>query len=406
MRILILSLVFCALSRGVSRADDWAQWRGPNRNGVSAETGWLAKWPADKPPKVAWRANVGKGHSAVSVANGRAYTMGWDGQRDGIFCFDTATGRLLWKQSYPCADIVQWSGPRATPTVDGDTVYTLGQHGQLLAWNALTGQSLWTLQLPESYQPDVDYGFAWSPLVQNDLLLLAAGKRGLALHKRDGTFAWGNDGQHGACASPVPYLHAGQRGVALITTEPGRDSVTLVGVDPQTGRELWRHGPWREKWGAACVDLLIADGKIFITTSEQYPRCARYSLRDGKLTEDWSNKSLNIYTGGCVLLNNHIYAVNRTGILKCLDWNTGAEKWAQRGFGGHGTLIAADGKLLVQSSQTGELIVVEATPHAYRELRRAKLFSGKPDTFTAPVLANGRLYCRSYEGEIVCLDLR
>ena len=128
-----------------AQADDWPQWRGLNRNGVSAEQGWLARWPADAPPKTAWKANVGKGHSAVSIASGRAYTMGWDGKNDTVFCFDAATGKLLWKQSYSCGDIVQWSGPRATPTVDGDTVYTLGQHGQLHAWHAVTGKKLWVL---------------------------------------------------------------------------------------------------------------------------------------------------------------------------------------------------------------------------------------------------------------------
>jgi outer membrane protein assembly factor BamB len=388
-----------------SVAADWPQWRGPHRNGVSAETGWLAHWPDDAPPPVAWRADVGRGHSAVSVSQGRALTMGWDGERDSVFCFDAATGELLWRQSYPCRTILQWPGPRATPTVDGETVFTLGQWGQLHAWDAATGATRWSVTLPESYNPDVDYGFAWSPLVEGAYLILAAGERGLAIDTRDGSFAWGHDGRHGACASAVPYRFGDQRGVALITTDPGRESVRLVGVDPRDGTQLWRSEPWGEKWGAACVDLLVEDGKVFVTTAEQHLRCARFSIDGAALREDWSNRHLTGYTGGCVLLGGHVYAVNKLGVLTCLDWETGADRWRQRGFGQFGTLIAAAGKLIVQASDSGELVVVEATPEGYRELRRTKVFLTDEHTFTAPVLANGRIYCRSYAGEVVCLSL-
>ena len=189
-------------------ADDWPQWRGPDRNGISGETGWMNGWAQGSAPKVAWRAAVGKGHSAVSVRGGRAFTMGWDGEHDSVFCFDAVTGRLNWKQSYPCTTILQWPGPRATPTVDGDTVFTLGQHGQLRAWDTRTGQPRWQRDLPEDYNPDVDYGFAWSPLVEpagtgtddrdGDLLILNAGSRGLAIRARDGSIAWGADCKKGA----------------------------------------------------------------------------------------------------------------------------------------------------------------------------------------------------------------
>ena len=118
--------------------------------------------------------------------------------------------------------------------------------------------------------------------------------------------------------------------------------VSLVGVEPRTGRELWRHGPWPEKWGAACVDLLVHDGKVFVATAEQHRQCARFSLRGGRLTQDWASRALSCYTGGCVLLGGHLYGVNQAGFLKCLDWETGKEKWAQRGFDEHGTLTAAE----------------------------------------------------------------
>lgn len=401
----LITLVATAILAPLHAAD-WPQWRGPDRNGISVETGWLDRWPAEGAPPVLWRANVGKGHSCPVITDGRLFIMGWDGQRDTVYCLDAASGNPIWKQSYSCDTIVQWPGPRSTPTVEGDTVYTLGQWGQLNAWDVASGERRWGMQLPANYNPDIDYGFAWSPLIEDDLLILAAGSQGLAIRKKDGTFAWGNDGQHGACASPVPYVFQGQRGVAVITTDPGRDSVRLVGVDPRSGEELWRSPPWPEKWGAACVDLLIADGKVFVTTAEQHLQCARFAIDGNSLTEEWSNRNLSSYTGTGVLLDGHLYAVEKRGLLKCLNWETGNLVWDERGFGEFGSLTAADGKLLIQTSDRGVVEVVAATPEGYRRLRQARVFEGEAHTFTAPVLANGRLYCRSYAGELVCFDLR
>lgn len=145
--------------------------------------------------------------------------------------------------------------------------------------------------------------------------------------------------------------------------------------------------------------------RIGRSTAEQRKFCAQFQFQPGPVREVWGNRQLSTYTGGVVLLAGHLYGVDKTGMLKCLDWQTGEERWAQRGFGEYATLIAADGKLFVQSSKTGVLTVVEATPARFKELRRMKVFPDAPDTFTAPVLAQGWLYCRSYAGEIVCLRL-
>lgn len=399
------ALLVVLIPVGACLGGDWPQWRGPERNGISRETGWLERWPAGTAPRVAWRAAVGKGHSSVAVRGGRVYTMGWDGEQDTVFCLDAGSGRVIWQQSYPCQTILQWPGPRATPTVEEDTVYTLGQHGQLNAWDSASGARRWQVQLAASYNPDEDYGFAWSPLIEGPLLVLGCGRGGLALYKRDGRYAWGNDGQPGACASPTPLMLAGRRALALVALNPGRNSVSLVGVDPQTGRELWPRQLWPEKWGAVGADLVAHEGSIFVSTAEQHKRCARFTWREGKLVEDWSNAHLSTYTSLIVLLDGHLYGVDKSGMLKCVEWESGREKWFQRGFGEHGTLMAADGKLLIQTGRSGELVVVKAQPEGYQELRRVKVFTGEPATFTPPVLAHGRIYCRSYRGELVCLEL-
>ncbi|MCU0960662.1 MAG: PQQ-like beta-propeller repeat protein [Pirellulaceae bacterium] len=401
----VLVCLMCLWASAVLTAGDWPQWRGPQRNGISAEALSLDRWPVPDGPPVAWRAAVGKGHSALSIADGRAYTMGWDGAQDTLWCCDAADGRVLWRESYPSGDIKQWPGPRATPTVHNRRVYTLGLHGHLACFDARDGRLIWQVQLDASYNPDVDYGMAWSPLICDDLLVLGAGQRGLAIRVADGSFAWGNDGQHGACTSPVPYERSGQRGVVLVLANLDRDSASIVGVNPRSGDEYWRYATWPEKWGAICVDPVVVGNSIFVTSAETHLQGSRFSIRGNTLVEDWSNNKLSVYTGCCVYLDGFLYGVNKSGILRCLDWDRGEERWAQRGFGEHGSLMAADGKLLVQTYQTSELVLVEAAPDAYRELRRVKVFADDATSFTPPVLANGRIYCRSYDGEVVCLDL-
>lgn len=400
---ILLNLVLLPMI--AARAADWPQWRGPARNGISGETGWLPLWPDGVPPKVAWRAAVGKGHSAVSVANGLAYTVGWDGTRDTVFCYDAVTGKEVWKQSYACQTILQWPGPRATPTIHGGRVYTLGQHGQLRAWDARTGEARWQRDLPADYNPDVDYGFAWSPLVEGDLLILNAGRRGLAIRMRDGSIAWGDDHQKGACVSAVPFTHEGRRGVLIVNINDDRSEASLVGVDPTSGEELWRWNGWKEQWGAMGVDPVIHEGKIFLTSAQEFRQGSRFSIDRGTLKQDWATNRIAGYTGSAVLLKDHLYLVDAKGILKCIDWNSGQENWAQRGFDERGTLIAADNLLLIQTGSSGKLVIVAAEPEKYRELRQTPVFNENPDTYTAPVLANSRIYCRSYAGEVTCLAI-
>jgi len=388
-------------------AADWPQWRGPQRTGVTTEKLSLDAWPPGKEPRVAWRTDIGKGHPNVIVIGDRLYTMGWDGKQDTVLCLSAAGGEVIWKQSYPCDTIVQWPGPRATAVISNGVLFTLGQHGQLRAWDATTGQPKWKVDLSKNYEPDVDYGFAWSPLIEGDLLILPAGSRGLAVRTKDGSFAWGTDEKRGACASATPFEHNGKRGVAVITTSDDRNSSNLIGIDPKTGKELWRYGPWKEKWGAVCVDLIVNGGKVFVTSSEQFKQCARYSVVGNTLKQDWTHGKFSSYTGAIVLIDGHLYGVDtkRSGTLKCIDFSSGEEKWSQHSFGDHASLIAADGKLLIQSSESGELVIAEASPTAYKELRRAKVFKGNGKTFTAPVYANGRIYCRSYAGELVCVEV-
>lgn len=120
----LVSILIHAMAAMSIAADDWPQWRGPKRTGVSMETGWLAGWRPNSEPRVAWRYQVGKGHSAVSVSNGRAYTMGWDGEKDTVYSLEASTGKLIWKQSYPSKTIYQWPGPNGYSELRHAKVFT------------------------------------------------------------------------------------------------------------------------------------------------------------------------------------------------------------------------------------------------------------------------------------------
>jgi len=147
-----------------SRTTDWPQWRGPNRDGISTETGWLANWPPGG-PKVLWKASVGTGYSSVSVSHGMLYTLGNAHGKDTVYCFDAATGKVLWQYSYPCAEGAQ-PGTRMTPTVDGECVYTFSREGHLFCFDAGSGRVRWSMNVVETLRDTSGrWGYACMPLV-------------------------------------------------------------------------------------------------------------------------------------------------------------------------------------------------------------------------------------------------
>ena len=234
-------------------------------------------------------------------------------------------GEPVWQQSYASRTITQWPGPRATPTVDGDTVYTLGQWGQLAAWDSSSGERRWMIELDQRYMPDVDYGFAWSPLVVGELLILPCGSRGLAIRKRDGSIAWGDDKRTGACVSAVPYQENGVTRVVVCSVAESRNSLQFVGINPASGDELWRSPEWPERWGAIGVDPVVYNGKLFVTTAQEHRQATRFTIAGSTLKQDWSTNRLASYTSGCVLVDGHLFLVDSRGMLKCIEWETGKE---------------------------------------------------------------------------------
>lgn len=371
-------------------AADWPQWRGATRNGLSSEKGWKSQWAAGGPKQV-WNAQVGEGFSSVAVVGNRLYTMGNRDGRDWIYCLDAKTGKPIWTHSYPCA-AGDYGGPRATPTVDGTAVYTLSREGHAVALDVKTGKPIWMRDLRKvaNVQPP-GWGFASSPLVSAGRIIYNAGTSGVALDG-GGRVVWKSGGESGY-ASPVAFSTEAQKGVALFS------GFGIVAVNPVDGKELWRH-PWQTSYNVNAADPLFVGDSVFI--SSNYGKgCALLRLAGGRPSVAWQNRSMKNHFNTSVRVGDSLYG-NDENTLRCLDWKTGAERWAMRGMG-KGGLIAADGKLIVLTER-GELVVIQATPERLVELSRAKVLQG--DCWTHPVLANGFIYCRSHEGTLVCVDVR
>ena len=375
-----------------NNAPDWYQWRGPNRDGISTEKGWLGVW-SEGGPKVLWKTSVGIGYSTVSVSSGRIYTMGNAEKTDTVYCLDANTGAEVWKHSYPCeAKGEGHPGTAATPTVDGKSVYTLSRDGDLFCLNADTGKVIWSKVLQKDFNAKAPtWGFACSPLVLDNWLILDVGPT-LALDKATGKLVWQSKEYAPSYSSPFLFQFNGLRRLAVFP------ATGLVVLDAENGKELgllpWKGGP-----DVNAVTPIVSDDKIFISSGYDVGG-ALVQFSGDKLTTVWQNKNMRNHFNNCVLWEGHLYGFDET-TLKCLDFQTGDEKWSQRGLG-KGSLMFADGKLIIMSDK-GDLVIAEASPASFKEISRAKILSGL--CWTVPVLSGGKLYCRNHEGDLACLDV-
>ena len=403
--VLALAFVFmvCTIAAeycGTAEAADWPNWRGPNHNGISSETGWVATWP-EEGPKVLWKASIGTGFSSMAVSNGRVYAMGNIRDNDILYCLDADTGEEIWKQSYSCPLFPKSheGGPAATPTVDGDAIYTFSKNGDIIRFKAATGQVVWHKNLIKEL--GIEYPtwyFASSPLIVDNLVILNAGTRGVAVNKTDGSLVWKNG--NGACgyATAVPFTVAGQKCVALFVSRE------IVGLSAATGKLLWT-SPWKTSWDINAADPIISDDTMFISSGYN-SGCALFKIGPSDLTEIWRNKNMRNHASSCVLWQGYIYGFDGQfgggGKLTCLDYATGQVKWSQKGMD-TGSLMLADDKLIILSER-GKLVIAEASPKGFKELASAQILKGK--CWTVSVLANGRIYARNADGQLVCVDVR
>lgn len=403
---LLAAGLFLALAPAAP-ALDWPQWRGPQRNGISAETGWSSAW-SGKGLKTLWKAEVGTGYGSVSVSQSRLYILGNTADQDSVYCFDATAGKPVWKYTYPCPakDPNGYNGVRSTPTVDSNRVYTTSRQGQLFCLDAVTGKVEWSKDFIRDFGGKAPtWGYAISPLVEGELLIVEPGGPGaavVALNKETGQLVWKSGSDPASYSSPIAFDLKGERCVAVFS------AAGAVGRRVKDGTELWRC-PWKTSYDINAATPIIEGSKLFLSSGYN-SGCALYDLAASPPKALWKNKNMRNHVNSCVLWKGYLYGFDER-TLKCLDFATGAVKWEEKKYG-KGSVTLADGKLLLYSER-GQLGLAEATPDGYKELAfvqalqvRSRYPGGaQKQTWASPILVNGRIYCRSQD-DLVCLDAR
>ncbi len=384
-----------------AHAEDWGQWRGPARNGISPETKWSTQWPVEG-PTILWKTNVGIGLSSMVAAADRVFTMGNSENADTVFAFHTVTGKLLWKHTYPAdlGDKYFEGGTTGTPTVDGDQVYSLSRWGDVFCFEASTGKIIWNRNVQTETGARVpSWGFTGAPLVQGNMLLLSVGESGLALDKSTGKTLWQSSTKEAGYTTPVPWSQGGKSQVVFSSSQ------AYIGVEPTTGKELWRM-KWVTQYGVNAADPIADGDRLFISSGYGKGAALIKPLAVGEPETIWKSKALRTQMNAAVLFEGHLYGADgdttEKPLLKCVELTTGTEKWSDATSGARG-LIVANNQLIVLGEK-GELIIAPASSKGFKPSARAQVLGGK--SWTAPVLSNGLLYCRNSRGDLVCADLR
>lgn len=381
---------------------EWPQYRGPARDGKSTETGLLDHWPEGGPPEI-WRLALGPAFSGISVVADRLYTMDSDAGQESLVSLDAKTGAVIWRTAV--GELFEESfgnGPRSTPTVDGDLVYVLGSLGDLAAVSTSTGDLRWRVDFRETFGAEVPRrGFSESVLVTGDIVVASPGagsnKSIAALDKRTGEVRWTLRSDPGGYSSPIVVDYNDLRQIVLLSPTHALGLTT-------DGAVLWEHEFAPTVRVKPAMPLWIRPDLLFFSASYDVGALTlRFATAEDsvKVEEVWQDRVMRNHFNSSVAVDGYIYGFDNAA-LRCIEAESGTPLWAKRGGLGKGSLIYADGDLIVLS-ETGRLLLVEADPEGFVEKGRSEVLTGR--SWTAPTLADGRLYVRNLE-EMVCLDLR
>lgn len=407
-----LALSF-ALTLTLSAAD-WPTFRGADRTDVSKETGLLSKWPADG-PKVAWTSKgLGVGFSSVAVMGDMIYTLG-DVDKDCLlFGIDRKTGTQKWKLKVgPNGGGGGYTGPRCTPSTDGENVYALGFAGDLVCATK-GGKEVWRKNFAKDFKGRAGgWSYSESPLIDGDKLIATPGGSKaavVAFNKKTGAVEWSGaipDGDDSAGYSSVVIGNQGGTKQYITLMANG-----LVSFDAKTGKMLWRYGTGKDRFGqnTANIPTPIVSGD-YVFASAGYNRGAALlkitkSGAEFAVEEIYWKKELTNKHGGVLLVGDKLYGDrDDSGNPWCADLMTGNVVWSRKGGEGHGSasLTYADGKLYIRYSD-GWVALVDATADKYTLLSEFKVPNGRNNTWAHPVVSGGKLYIRELD-TLYCHDI-
>ncbi len=379
-----------------AQAEDWPHWRGPNYNGVSSEKVQVP-WP-ESGPKALWTASVGTGMSSISVSQERVYTMGNTNGEDTVWCLDATTGKEIWKHSYTARLDPQYydGGPNSTPTVFDGRVFTLSKWGDVFCFDAAKGSVVWGDKLWNYGIRSNRWGFAGSPVIYRDLVILNAATSGAALERATGKMVWFNGTNVAGYATPQ-FFDGPNKQVLIFGAK------NLYSVDPITGQERWRF-PFETGYDVNNTDPIILGNRILLSSYNH--GCILLEIREKPEVVYEDKRALRSHLAPGIVVGDYLYSfsgeANTATDFRCLRVSTGEVQWSVKDPK-NGSLISVSGKLLILSDK-GELIVAETTPDSFKHSARARVIDGL--CWTPPSLANGCLFVRNSKGKVVCLDLR
>jgi outer membrane protein assembly factor BamB len=384
---------------------DWPQFLGPQRNSTSTETGLLQGW-SEKGPLVLWQKEVGEGFSAPVVAGERLILFHRVGDEEIVECLSAAKGEPMWKRTNPTKyedPLGKGDGPRSTPLVAGERVYTLSPGGRLQCLKLTDGERVWQRALLEDYAvPQSFFGVGTSPILEGGRLIVNVGAREagiVAFDKETGKEVWKATGDGASYSSPIAATIDGVRQVVFLTR------LGIVSLDPADGSVRFSKR-WRSRMNAsvnAATPVAFGD-QLFFTSCYDTGAILVKAKKDA-IEEVWSNdQSLSCHFGTPVYHDGFLYGFHgrqETGTeMRCVEAKSGEVRWSKDGFG-CGSMILAEGNLIVLG-EGGELVLVEAKSDKYREKARASVLTAPCRAHMA--LANGRLYARDNK-KLVCWKL-
>ncbi len=404
----IAAVIACLLVLSPLCADDWPQLLGPQRDGVSKETGLLASWNKDGPPRL-WSKVVGEGFSGPVIAGDRLVLFHRVDNEEVVECLNAETGKPIWKQGYATSyedQLGKGNGPRSTPVVQEGMVVTLGAAGVLSCFDLATGKKQWALDLAKDYRVAPSYfGVGTSPLIDKDRVLVNVGGKAagiVAFALDNGKELWQATTHEASYSSPVMTTVGGARRALFFTREGP------VLLDPADGAVKFQQ-KWRARYAAsvnAATPLVIGD-QAFISASYE-TGALLLKLRADGADEIWRAEEgvMSNHYNTCVHQDGHLYGIDgrqEAGPnLRCVELKSKKVLWEKTRFG-CGTMVLAEGRLILLTER-GELLLIDASPASYRELARAAVFPDGPCRAQI-ALANGRLYARDQK-TLTCFDLK
>jgi outer membrane protein assembly factor BamB len=404
-----LAMAAAALSLTSVSAADWPQWRGPNRDGISAETGLLKSWP-EGGPRLVWKSTgLGSGYSTVSTVGKRIFTEGDRSDASFVIALNADDGKQIWAAKVGKMGAPGWggfAGPRATPTVDGDLMFCLDQWGELVCLSVSDGAEKWRKNFEKDFGATrPEWGFSESPLVDGKLVLVTPGGPNgaiVALDKTTGALKW----QTKEFTDPAHYS-------SLIKVEIGgtpqyvqltAENVVGIGVD---GKMLWKA---ERKGKTAVIPTPVCKGNLVYVSSGYGTGCNLFKVDGEKgnfsATQVYASKVMQNHHGGVILLGDYVYGYSEGKGWTCQDLKTGEAKWQDKSLG-KGSLVYADGTFILRvEEKKGTLALIAASPDGYKELGRFDPpdASGK-NCWPHPVVSNGRLYIRDQD-VLLCYDVK